>query len=54
MLVGAGADVDKATTDTGATPAYAAAAMGHVECLQVVVGAGADVDKAKTDPSWLN
>ena len=41
-LIMAGADVDKAKTDTGATPCCIAAGNGHVEVLRALVEAGAD------------
>jgi hypothetical protein len=48
MLIQARADVDKAHTDIGATPACVAAACGHAEALQLLIQARADVDKART------
>jgi serine/threonine-protein phosphatase 6 regulatory ankyrin repeat subunit B len=48
VLVHAKADIDKATTDNGRTPAFMAAQQGHTDSLQVLVHAKADIDKAKT------
>jgi hypothetical protein len=49
VLVHAKADIDKATTDDGSTPAFAAAQNGHTDSLRVLVHAKADIDKARTD-----
>merc|ERR1712216_1045510 len=49
LLIGAKADVDKARTDFGASPAYIAAEKGQAECMHLLIGAKADVDKALTD-----
>ena len=49
LLLGGGADVDKARTDDGSTPLYKAAGKGHTEIVQLLLGCGADVDKARTD-----
>ena len=45
-LVKAGADVNKTTTDVGATPLYSATARGHEGIIEKLVEAGADVNKA--------
>ena len=47
-LIAAGCDVDKARTDTGATPLYIAANRGHIDIVEKLIAAGCDVDKAKT------
>ena len=49
MLLQAGADKDKARTDTGATPLFIAAQDGLLEVVQVLLQVGADKDKARTD-----
>ena len=49
MLLGAGADVNKARTDNGATPLFAASQEGHTKVVEMLLGAGADVNKATTD-----
>ncbi|KAJ8600097.1 hypothetical protein CTAYLR_003449 [Chrysophaeum taylorii] len=49
VLIENGADVDKATTDNGATPLLVAALNGHVNCVRLLIVNGADVDKATTD-----
>jgi hypothetical protein len=48
-LVHAKADIDKARTDNGITPAFMAAYNGHAASLQVLVHAKADIDRARTD-----
>ena len=47
-LLKAGADVNKAKTDRGATPLYIAAQNGHEGVAEQLVKAGADVNKATT------
>ena len=48
VLVYAKADIDRATTNDGETPAYMAAWNGHACSLQVLVRAKADIHKATT------
>uniref|UniRef100_A0A0A9Z1C0 Ankyrin repeat, PH and SEC7 domain containing protein secG n=1 Tax=Lygus hesperus TaxID=30085 RepID=A0A0A9Z1C0_LYGHE len=43
MLLEAGAEVNMASTSSGATAAHHAAAMGYVDCLRLLVKAGATV-----------
>jgi ankyrin repeat protein len=50
MLLGAGADVNKAATDDGATPLWTASYHGHAEVVKMLLSAGADVNKARTMP----
>ena len=45
----AGALVDLAATDNGATPLFGASQNGHIECTRLLLGAGAAVDLAATD-----
>ncbi len=56
LLLQAKADVDKATTTNGSTPALSAAGKGDSDMLRVLVEAKADVDKGQTDsavtPAW--
>ncbi len=47
-LLAAGADVNKATTNTGATPLYMASEQEHVSIVERLLAAGADVNKATT------
>ena len=49
MLLGAGADVNKAKTNNGQTPLFTASWHRHAEVVEMLLGAGADVDKATTD-----
>ena len=42
-LVGARADLDKATSDRGATPLHAAARNGHLRCLQILLRRGCNI-----------
>ena len=44
-----GADVNKARTDNGETPLYAASWIGHDEVVKMLLDAGADANKARTD-----
>ena len=56
LLLEAGADMDKARTDTRWTPLFMAAQNGHVEVVRCLVEAGADKDKADVDgwtPLWV-
>ncbi len=46
------ADIDKATTDLGATPAFMAAQNGHTDLLQVLVQAAADVTRCLDGNGW--
>jgi ankyrin repeat protein len=48
VLVHAKADIDKARTDDGATPAFMAASDEHADSLQMLVHAKADIHKART------
>jgi ankyrin repeat protein len=48
-LISAGADVNKAATNDGATPLLAAVLQGHLAVVTKLIAAGADVDKATTD-----
>ncbi len=48
VLVQAKADIDKAATNDGRTPAFMAARNGHTDSLKVLVHAKADIDKAMT------
>ena len=43
------ADVDKASTDTGSTPLFAACQHGRVDCTRLLIENNAEVDKARTD-----
>jgi ankyrin repeat protein len=52
VLVQAKADVDKASTDDGTTPAFMAAMKGHVDVLQVLVQANADITKSMLSNGW--
>ena len=45
MLIKAGSDVDKATTDYGETPVCRASTQGHVEIVDLLIKANCDVDK---------
>ena len=51
MLLDGGADANKARTDDGRTPLYAAAEKGHVGvvCALLESGAGVDVNAARCD-----
>ena len=49
QLLKAKADVNKGTTDFGATPLYVAAQNGHEGVVEQLLKAGADVNKARTD-----
>ena len=46
------ADIDKATTDDGTTPAFMAAQEGHTDSLQVLVQAAADVTRCLDGNGW--
>jgi ankyrin repeat protein len=48
-LIAAGADLDKARTDTGGTPLYGGCFNGHLEVALALIAGGAEVDKARTD-----
>ena len=52
MLVHAKAEIDKARTYDGATPAFMAAQIGHTESLQVLVHAAADVTRCLDGNGW--
>eukprot|EP00935_MAST-01C_sp_MAST-1C-sp1_P001441 g1441.t1 len=57
MLLEAGADVNKATTNIGETPLYVVCTQAYSAQIQVpvarmLVGAGADVHTATTDKGW--
>ena len=49
MLLGAGADVNKAKTDDGATPLLVASENDRTEVVKILLGARADVNKATTE-----
>ena len=49
VLVGAGASINKGTTDQGATPLLCAAAHGRFEAVRFLVESRASIDQAKTD-----
>ena len=49
MLLGAGADVNRATTDDGSTALWIASQESYPEVVRLLLGAGADVNKATTD-----
>jgi ankyrin repeat protein len=52
-LVAAGADVDKADTDTGATALFIAAQNGDLDVVELLIAApaGVDVNKARFNGS---
>jgi ankyrin repeat protein len=52
VLVHAKADIDKARTDDGATPAFFAAQNGHAESMRVLVQAAADVTRVWPGNGW--
>ena len=49
VLLAAGAVVDHAADNTGATPLYVASWAGHLETVRALLAAGAAVDQARTD-----
>lgn len=48
-MVAANAEIDKATTNDGATPLLIAAVGGHTDVVELLVAANAEIDKATTD-----
>ena len=52
VLVHAKADIDKARTNDGATPAFIAARSRNVESLQVLLQAAADVTRCLDYSGW--
>ena len=50
LLIEAGANQDKGTTDDGATPLYVAAEEGHLEVVRFLVESGANKDQGRTEP----
>ncbi len=52
MLVHAKADIDKAVTDDGRTPAFVAAQNGHTGSLQLLLQAAADVTRCLEGNGW--
>ena len=49
VLVHAKADLDKARTNDGATPAFVAGQNGHMQSLKMLVQAKVDFEKATTN-----
>ena len=49
MLIDAGADVNKATTDDGTTPLYIASGKGFADVARMLIDAGADVNRTDND-----
>jgi hypothetical protein len=49
LLLAAHADVNKATTNNGTTPLYAACHFGYAPVVSLLLAAHADVNKARTD-----
>ena len=49
LLLEAGANHDKARTETGTTPLHLAAKNGHLEVVQLLIEAGGDINQARTN-----
>ena len=54
VLVEGKADINAATSDTGATPLYEATKSNHVEIVRTLLKLGADVNAALTTKGQLH
>ena len=48
LLVKAGVDIDKATSETGTTPLHIATKRCHIEVVRLLIDSGADIYRART------